>query len=91
MSSHVGLTARALGADRVVYAGNADDPAATVADITDPDVLAQHGISRGSRLRQLFEYQEQTSSFATFFTKGGLRLHNQVVYSQAEQAAAAGQ
>ena len=35
MSSHVGLTARALGADRVVYAGNADGPAATVADITD--------------------------------------------------------
>lgn len=61
----------------------------TVADITDPAVLAQHGISKGSRLRQLFEYQEQSSSFATFFTKGGLRLHNQVVYSQAEQAAAA--
>jgi hypothetical protein len=61
----------------------------TVSDITDPALLAQHGISKGSRLRQLFEYQEQTSSFATFFTKGGLRLHNQVVYSQAEQAAAA--
>jgi hypothetical protein len=61
----------------------------TVADITDPALLAQHGISKGSRLRQLFEYQEQTSSFATFFTKGGLRLHNQVVYSQAEQAATA--
>jgi hypothetical protein len=61
----------------------------TVSDITDPELLAQHGISKGSRLRQLFEYQEQNSSFATFFTKGGLRLHNQVVYSQAEQAAAA--
>jgi hypothetical protein len=59
----------------------------TVTDITDAALLAQHGISKGSRLRQLFEYQEQTSSFATFFTKGGLRLHNQVVYSQAEQAA----
>ncbi|HTV22432.1 MAG TPA: hypothetical protein VMG12_27275 [Polyangiaceae bacterium] len=61
----------------------------TVSDITDPDVLARHGIHQGSRLRQLFEYQERTSSFATFFTKGGLRLHNQVVFNQAEQAAVA--
>lgn len=35
MSSHVGLTARALGADRVIYAGDAAGPVETVADITD--------------------------------------------------------
>ena len=35
MSSHVGLTARALGADKVVFAGEAAGPAGTVADITD--------------------------------------------------------
>jgi tRNA (cytidine56-2'-O)-methyltransferase len=35
MSSHVGLTARALGADRVVFAGNAESPRETVADITE--------------------------------------------------------
>ncbi|MFB6170577.1 MAG: tRNA (cytidine(56)-2'-O)-methyltransferase [Haloarculaceae archaeon] len=35
MTTHVGLTARALGADRVVIAGDADGPKATVEDITD--------------------------------------------------------
>jgi tRNA (cytidine56-2'-O)-methyltransferase len=35
MSSHVGLTARALGADRVVFAGNAEGPRETVTDITE--------------------------------------------------------
>lgn len=35
MSSHVGLTARALGADRIVFAGSAEGPKATVADITE--------------------------------------------------------
>ena len=35
MSTHVGLTARALGADRVIFAGRAEGPHETVADITD--------------------------------------------------------
>ena len=35
MSTHVGLTARALGADRVVFAGSAEGPHETVTDITD--------------------------------------------------------
>ena len=35
MTTHVGLTARALGADRVVIAGNASGSAETIADITD--------------------------------------------------------
>ena len=35
MSTHVGLTARALGADRVVFAGSADGPQKTVSDITE--------------------------------------------------------
>lgn len=61
----------------------------SVSEVTDPEILARHGRTHVTRLRQVFEYQEQSSSFATFFTKGGLRLHNQVVYSQAEQAAAA--
>ena len=34
MTTHVGLTARALGADRVVYPDNADQSRQTVADIT---------------------------------------------------------
>ena len=34
MTTHVGLTARALGADRVVVAGDASDSRATVEDIT---------------------------------------------------------
>jgi tRNA (cytidine56-2'-O)-methyltransferase len=34
MTTHVGLTARALGADRVVYPDNADQSRRTVADIT---------------------------------------------------------
>ena len=40
-----------------------------------------------SKLTQIFEYQELTSAFALFFSSGGLKLHNQVVYSQASQAA----
>lgn len=35
MTTHVGLTARALGADRVVIAGNASEPRETVLDITE--------------------------------------------------------
>ena len=35
MTSHVGLTARALGADRVIFPENATDARRTVADITD--------------------------------------------------------
>src|SRR6056297_2566147 len=34
MTTHVGLTARALGADRVVFPGNAGQSAETVEDIT---------------------------------------------------------
>jgi hypothetical protein len=40
-----------------------------------------------SSLTQIFEYQEQSPTFALFFSSGGLKLHNQVVYSQASQAA----
>jgi len=40
-----------------------------------------------SKLTQIFEYQELTSTFALFFSSGGLKLHNQVVYSQVSQAA----
>jgi hypothetical protein len=40
-----------------------------------------------SKVTQIFEYQEQTHVFALFFSSGGLKLHNQVVYSQAAQAA----
>ncbi|MFB6132611.1 MAG: tRNA (cytidine(56)-2'-O)-methyltransferase [Halanaeroarchaeum sp.] len=35
MTTHVGLTARALGADRVIYPENASDAVETVSDITD--------------------------------------------------------
>lgn len=35
MTTHVGLTARALGADRAILAGSASDPKATIEDITD--------------------------------------------------------
>lgn len=34
MTTHVGLTARALGADRVIIAGDASEPKATIEDIT---------------------------------------------------------
>ncbi|MFT4884984.1 MAG: tRNA (cytidine56-2'-O)-methyltransferase, partial [Natronomonas sp.] len=34
MTTHVGLTARALGADRVVIAGEASNPKGTIEDIT---------------------------------------------------------
>jgi len=40
-----------------------------------------------SSLTQIFEYQEQSASFANFFSTGGLKLHNQVVYSQVSQSA----
>jgi len=47
-----------------------------------------HSVSPGvSSLTQIFEYQEASSTFALFFSSGGLKLHNQVVYSQASQAA----
>ena len=35
MTTHVGLTARALGGDRVIFPDNASDAAETVVDITD--------------------------------------------------------
>jgi hypothetical protein len=41
-----------------------------------------------SKVTQVFEYQELTASFALFFSSGGLKLHNGVVYNQAAQAAA---
>jgi hypothetical protein len=40
-----------------------------------------------SRLTQVFEYQELDPSFVEFFATDGLKLHNQVVYSQGKQAA----
>src|SRR5262245_26789749 len=47
-----------------------------------------HQISPGtSSLTQVFEYQELSPTFALFFSSGGLKLHNQVVYSQVSQAA----
>jgi len=47
-----------------------------------------HQVSPGvSSLTQIFEYQELNSSFATFFSTGGLKLHDQVVTSQVSQAA----
>ena len=50
-------------------------------------IVAPLGPSR-CRLTQVFEYQELTLTFATFFSAGGLKLHDQVVMSQATQAAA---
>jgi len=35
MTTHVGLTARALGADRIVLAGSADGPQETIEGVTD--------------------------------------------------------
>ena len=35
MTTHIGLTARALGADRAVLVGNTSDPAETVRNVTD--------------------------------------------------------
>jgi hypothetical protein len=47
-----------------------------------------HPISPGtSSLTQVFEYQELSPTFALFFSSGGLKLHDQVVYSQVSQAA----
>ncbi|MFO0564744.1 MAG: hypothetical protein U0263_03730 [Polyangiaceae bacterium] len=49
--------------------------------------LAKVGVPKAAKLTQIFLYQERTSSFAKFFSRGGLKLHNQVVMSQAEQSA----
>lgn len=59
-----------------------------VTDVTDPAELARLGVAKACKLEQIFEYQEQSASFAEFFSQGGLKLHNQVVWSQAEQSAA---
>jgi hypothetical protein len=59
-----------------------------VSEVTDPEVLSKYGVTSAARMRQIFEYQEQDSGFADFFSKGGLRFHYQVVFSQATQAAA---
>jgi hypothetical protein len=61
----------------------------SVTALTDPELLAKYGVQQATRLRQVFEYQETKTSFAGFFSKGGLRLHNQVVFAQADQAATA--
>ncbi len=58
-----------------------------VTPIVDMKELNALGVSKASKLTQVFEYQEQTDFFAYFFSAGGLKLHNQVVYSQAKQAA----
>lgn len=58
-----------------------------VTPIVDMKELQALGVSKAARLTQIFEYQEQTDFFAYFFSAGGLKLHNQVVYSQAKQAA----
>jgi hypothetical protein len=58
-----------------------------VSDIGSSEELAALGVSKASRVRQTFVYQEQSESFVVFFGTGGLRLHNQVVYSQVKQAA----
>jgi hypothetical protein len=52
-----------------------------------PADLARLGVPKAARLEQVFTYQEQSSSFAVFFGHGGLKLHDQVVMSQARQAA----
>jgi hypothetical protein len=61
----------------------------TVSAVTDPAVLARHGVAHAARLQQAFEYQERDAGTTSFFSRGGLRLHNMVVFSQAEQSAAA--
>lgn len=58
-----------------------------VTPIVDMQELQALGVSKASKLTQVFEYQERTDFFAYFFSAGGLKLHNQVVYSQAKQAA----
>ncbi len=58
-----------------------------VTDVDDPAELSRLGVTKASRLEQIFEYQEQTADFALFFSQAGLKLHNQVVFSQAEQSA----
>lgn len=60
-----------------------------VGDVTDPEELRSIGASKATRVRQIFVYQEQNEGFARFFATGGLKLHNQVVYSQVMQAAEA--
>ena len=58
-----------------------------VSDVTDPAELLALGVPKAALVRQIFVYQEQSVEFAKFFSAGGLRLHNQVVYSQIEQSA----
>jgi hypothetical protein len=60
-----------------------------LSSVSDAALLAKYGVTQATRVRQIFEYQELHGSFADFFTKGGLRLHDQVVFSQAQQAAEA--
>ncbi len=59
-----------------------------VTPIVDMHELSALGVSKACRLTQIFEYQEQSDFMAYFFSAGGLTLHNQVVFSQARQAAA---
>jgi hypothetical protein len=59
----------------------------TISDVTDPKLLAKYSVAQAARITQVFEYQEREGDFANFFTRGGLRLHDQVVFSQAEQSA----
>lgn len=58
-----------------------------VTPIVDVHELDALGVSKACTLTQIFEYQEQTDFMAYFFSAGGLTLHNQVVFSQASQAA----
>jgi hypothetical protein len=60
-----------------------------VSDVVDPGELSGLGVPKAARVRQIFVYQEQNKAFADFFTTGGLRLHDQVVYSQVMQSAEA--
>ncbi|MBX3125693.1 MAG: hypothetical protein KF718_03215 [Polyangiaceae bacterium] len=49
--------------------------------------LQRLGVPKAAKLTQIFVYQEQSGSFAKFFTRGGLKMHDQVVMSQASQSA----
>ncbi|MBX3184319.1 MAG: hypothetical protein KF915_16950 [Polyangiaceae bacterium] len=59
----------------------------TIESVVDVHELQRYGVSQAARITQVFEYQEQSEPFAFFFSVGGLKLHNQVVFSQARQAA----
>jgi len=59
-----------------------------VSEIVDPDEEGV-GPKPATLVRQIFVYQETSEGFAKFFSHGGLRLHDQVVYSQVMQAAEA--